>query len=57
MGEIKVKNSVFFAAFKYSMPVLFGYITIGAAFGLVVSDAGYRRNRLRAYRDVCGSYD
>jgi len=36
-----VKNSVFFAAFKYSMPVLFGYITIGAAFGLVVSDAGY----------------
>jgi 4-azaleucine resistance transporter AzlC len=32
---------VFSAAFRYSIPVLLGYSTIGVAFGLVVSDAGY----------------
>jgi len=35
------RHSVFFAAFKYSVPVLFGYIAIGAAFGLLMADAGY----------------
>ncbi|MDR2073659.1 MAG: AzlC family ABC transporter permease [Spirochaetaceae bacterium] len=29
------------AAFRYSIPVLLGYVTLGAAFGLVVADAGY----------------
>jgi 4-azaleucine resistance transporter AzlC len=29
------------AAFIYSIPVLLGYTTIGTAFGLLVSDAGY----------------
>jgi 4-azaleucine resistance transporter AzlC len=29
------------AAFRYSIPVLLGYITLGTAFGLVASDAGY----------------
>ena len=29
------------AAFRYSIPVLLGYVTLGTAFGLVVSDAGY----------------
>ncbi|MDR1252213.1 MAG: AzlC family ABC transporter permease [Treponema sp.] len=33
--------SVFFAAFKYSIPVLLGYLAIGVAFGLLVVDAGY----------------
>jgi len=29
------------AAFKYSVPVLLGYLVIGFAFGLIMSDAGY----------------
>jgi 4-azaleucine resistance transporter AzlC len=29
------------AAFKYSIPVLLGYVAIGIAFGLLVADAGY----------------
>jgi 4-azaleucine resistance transporter AzlC len=33
--------SVLARAFVYSVPVLLGYVAIGAAFGLFVSDAGY----------------
>jgi 4-azaleucine resistance transporter AzlC len=33
--------SIFAQAFAYSIPVLLGYVTIGTAFGLLVSDAGY----------------
>jgi 4-azaleucine resistance transporter AzlC len=29
------------AAFRYSIPVLLGYVTLGTAFGLFASDAGY----------------
>jgi len=36
-----MNNSVLLAAFKYSIPVLLGYIAIGVAFGLVLSGAGY----------------
>jgi 4-azaleucine resistance transporter AzlC len=32
--------SVFFAAFRYSIPVLLGYLTIGIAFGLLAAGAG-----------------
>jgi 4-azaleucine resistance transporter AzlC len=32
---------LFFAAWKYSLPVLLGYLAIGTAFGLLMSDAGY----------------
>ena len=35
------RRAVLFAAFKYSVPVLLGYGTIGIAFGLVLSGAGY----------------
>ena len=35
------KPRLLFAAFKYSIPVLLGYLTIGIAFGLLVEDAGY----------------
>ena len=35
------KPHIFFAAFKYSIPVLLGYLAIGFAFGLLVADAGY----------------
>ena len=35
------RRAVLFAAFKYSIPVLLGYIAIGVAFGLVLSGAGY----------------
>jgi 4-azaleucine resistance transporter AzlC len=35
------RPSVFAAAFKYSIPVLLGYFTIGIAFGLLTADAGY----------------
>jgi 4-azaleucine resistance transporter AzlC len=36
-----VNHAQFTAAFKYSIPVLLGYIAIGAAFGLMMADAGY----------------
>ncbi|MDR3356865.1 MAG: AzlC family ABC transporter permease [Spirochaetaceae bacterium] len=32
---------LFSAAFRYSIPVLLGYLAIGVAFGLLMSDAGY----------------
>jgi 4-azaleucine resistance transporter AzlC len=32
---------VFAAAFRYSVPVLLGYLAIGIAFGLLLVDAGY----------------
>jgi 4-azaleucine resistance transporter AzlC len=32
---------LFFGAFKYSIPVLLGYLAIGTAFGLLMTDAGY----------------
>jgi len=35
------RHSVFFAALKFSVPVFFGYIAIGIAFGLLMSDAGF----------------
>jgi len=35
------RRAVFFAAFKYSVPVLLGYSTIGVAFGLLLSGTGY----------------
>lgn len=34
-------HSIFPAAIKYSIPVFFGYIAIGTAFGLLMTDAGY----------------
>lgn len=41
MENSVTRNSVLPAVFKYSVPVLIGYITIGAAFGLLMVDAGY----------------
>ena len=35
------RRTVLFAAFRYSIPVLLGYIAIGVAFGLMLSGAGY----------------
>ncbi|GHT71629.1 hypothetical protein FACS1894110_25000 [Spirochaetia bacterium] len=35
------RPAVFTAAIKYSVPVLLGYLAIGVAFGLLLSDAGY----------------
>jgi 4-azaleucine resistance transporter AzlC len=35
------RHSVLGAAFKYSFPVLLGYLAIGTAFGLLMADAGY----------------
>ena len=40
MEETK-HHSVFWAALKYSIPVLLGYFAIGIAFGLLMADAGY----------------
>ena len=34
-------HSVFWAAIKYSIPVLLGYLAIGIAFGLLMADSGY----------------
>ena len=34
-------HSVLPSAFKYSLPVFFGYIAIGIAFGLLMTDSGY----------------
>jgi 4-azaleucine resistance transporter AzlC len=39
MKRINVK--IFLDAFKCSVPVLLGYLAIGAAFGLLMADAGY----------------
>jgi 4-azaleucine resistance transporter AzlC len=36
-----INTPVLLAAFKYSIPVLLGYMAIGIAFGLLLSDAGY----------------
>ncbi|MDR0316004.1 MAG: AzlC family ABC transporter permease [Treponema sp.] len=35
------RTHVFAAALKYSIPVMVGYLTIGAAFGFLMADAGY----------------
>ncbi|MDR2841597.1 MAG: AzlC family ABC transporter permease [Spirochaetaceae bacterium] len=35
------KNNLLMQAFKYSFPVLLGYIAIGIAFGLLIVKAGY----------------
>ena len=35
------RRAVLLAAFRYSIPVFLGYITIGVAFGLMVSGEGY----------------
>jgi len=34
-------NRLFFDALRYSFPVLLGYLAIGVAFGLLITDAGY----------------
>jgi 4-azaleucine resistance transporter AzlC len=36
-----VKFPIFAAAFRYSIPVLLGYLAIGLAFGLLLAGAGY----------------
>lgn len=36
-----MKKNCFTQAFKYTLPVLFGYITLGIAFGLVLTEASY----------------
>lgn len=41
MEKSTPRSSVFAAAFKYSVPVLLGYLTIGIAFGLLTANAGY----------------
>ena len=45
MGElsepVSSRGKVLFAAFRYSIPVLLGYVTIGLAFGLFLSETGY----------------
>jgi len=35
------RRSVLFSAFRYSIPVLLGYVAIGVAFGLMLSGTGY----------------
>ena len=35
------RRAVFLAAFRYSIPVLLGYVTLGIAFGFMVSGLGY----------------
>jgi 4-azaleucine resistance transporter AzlC len=39
--KTETRHSVLLAAFKHSLPVLFGYTAIGAVFGLMMADAGY----------------
>jgi 4-azaleucine resistance transporter AzlC len=41
MEEQAKHHSVFWAAVKYSIPVFLGYLVIGIAFGLLMTDAGY----------------
>jgi predicted branched-subunit amino acid permease len=37
----RIHPAVFTAALRFSIPVLLGYLAIGVAFGLLLSDAGY----------------
>ncbi len=37
----RMDRKCFSAAFRTSLPVLFGYLAIGIAFGLMITDAGY----------------
>ena len=41
MEKPAAHHSAFLAAFKYSIPVLLGYLVIGIAFGLLMTDSGY----------------
>ncbi|GHV96188.1 branched-chain amino acid ABC transporter permease [Spirochaetia bacterium] len=41
MKKPEPHHSILLAAFKYSIPVLLGYLAIGTAFGLLMADAGY----------------
>jgi 4-azaleucine resistance transporter AzlC len=41
MPGSKFNFKLFFSAFKYSIPVLLGYLAIGTAFGLMMAEAGY----------------
>jgi 4-azaleucine resistance transporter AzlC len=41
MPDRSSRGSLLAAAFRYSIPVLLGYLAIGIAFGLLLSDAGY----------------
>ncbi|HVN96807.1 MAG TPA: AzlC family ABC transporter permease [Syntrophorhabdaceae bacterium] len=39
MGEIR--RSILKKAFRYTIPVMFGYVPIGIAFGLLLTKSGY----------------
>ena len=41
MEKDSSRHSIFIAALKFSIPVFFGYIAIGIAFGLIMSDSGF----------------
>ena len=41
MNNVQSRYGILKAAFKYSFPVLLGYLAIGTAFGLLIADAGY----------------
>lgn len=41
METIAYRRGIFFEAFRYSIPVLLGYLAIGSAFGFLLADAGY----------------
>ncbi|MDR0718632.1 MAG: AzlC family ABC transporter permease [Treponema sp.] len=41
MTRHRLNTRLFRSAFKYSIPVLLGYLTIGIAFGLLVTGSGY----------------
>jgi predicted branched-subunit amino acid permease len=41
MKKSLIHPAVFSSAFKYSVPVLLGYLAIGIAFGLLLVDSGY----------------
>jgi predicted branched-subunit amino acid permease len=41
MKKSLLRPAVFAAALKYSVPVLLGYLAIGIAFGLLLTDGGY----------------
>jgi 4-azaleucine resistance transporter AzlC len=40
-GDILLHNKTFSYAFQKSLPVLFGYLFLGAAFGVMLQNAGY----------------
>ena len=54
-GSMKGSKTVRYA-FSKSLPVMFGYLFLGSAFGVMLQQAGYQPHRLCRIRSVSASF-